>query len=246
LLAGEAGSRSRTIVGLSGFLALEAATFVRYTNVVILGCAVLTVLLAWWLGTSAVPRRALWWWLSTVAGFGAGVAIFDTTVYGGPLTTGYPPGEVTFALGAIRRNLHSMPSHLIQAMPVLLLAGASTVWIAARVVAVRDASDPPTRAHARTDFSVGLALSGAWLAIWALYSTYTWTTDPTNLTVQVVRFYLPALGPIAILAAWLVTRIPLRSRSTGSVVAAATALLFVQGVHEFHAMYTAFGVPIHG
>ena len=37
---------------------------------------------------------------------------------GGPLTTGYQPGEVTFGLGAILPNLRYVPGHLMQAMPM--------------------------------------------------------------------------------------------------------------------------------
>src|SRR5579875_3793950 len=43
MLAGDAGPRRRNWIGLSGFVALQLATFVRYTNVVILGCAVIAV-----------------------------------------------------------------------------------------------------------------------------------------------------------------------------------------------------------
>jgi hypothetical protein len=245
LLTTDAGQRRRTSAGLAAFLALETATFVRYTNVVILICAIATVLVIWRLHAAAVPRGALWWWLTSVAAFGVGVAVFDARVYGGPLTTGYPPGEVTFALGAIGPNLHAMPAHLIQAMPALLLAAGSMVWIVARRVFLRDA-DPTSRGTVSLDLGVGLALGGPWLAIWALYSTYTWTTDPTSVTVQVVRFYLPALGPIAVLAAWLVTRLPSRPRLTSLISGGALVLLFAQGIHALHVMYAAFGVPIHG
>ncbi len=243
LLATEAGSRRRTWVGLAGFLALEGATFVRYTNLVILACAVVTVLVAWRRGVT-LPSSSLWWWLSSVAAFGLGVAVFDTVVYGGPLTTGYQPGEVTFALRAIRPNLHLMPSHLLRAMPMLVLGAISMVWIVVRWVLVRRVSGPTTVA-ARRDLCVGLALAAMWLAIWALYSAYTWTTDPTSVTVQVVRFYLPPLGPIAILGAWLATRIPGREWLTGLVTVAAITLLFTQGTQAFHTMYAAFGVPLN-
>src|SRR5215469_6758374 len=43
-LAGEAAPKRRTWTGLLGFLAIEAAVFARYTNIVVLGCAVLAVL----------------------------------------------------------------------------------------------------------------------------------------------------------------------------------------------------------
>ena len=103
MLATEASVRRRTWAGLTGFVALEIATFVRYTNIVILGCAVVAVIAAWWLRAAKLPFRTLGLWLASVAVFGAGVAIFDDQVYGGPLTTGYQPGEVTFALGRSAR-----------------------------------------------------------------------------------------------------------------------------------------------
>ena len=93
VLASEASSRRRTWVGLAGFLAIEIATFVRYTNIVILGCAVVAVIVAWRLQSTRLPLRAPCWWLASVAAFGAGVAILNDQVYGGPLTSGYPPGR---------------------------------------------------------------------------------------------------------------------------------------------------------
>jgi hypothetical protein len=69
-------------------------------------------------------------WLSSVAVFGAGVALFDGLVYGGPLTSGYRPGEITFSFGAVLPNLRYMPAHLIQAMPMLVPGLAALAWIA--------------------------------------------------------------------------------------------------------------------
>ena len=91
-------------------------------NIVILGCAVVAVIVAWRLRAATLALRTLCWWLPSVAVFCAGAGHSSTTVvYGGPLTTGYQPGEVTFALGAIGPNLRLMPAHLIQAMPMLVL-----------------------------------------------------------------------------------------------------------------------------
>jgi hypothetical protein len=244
LLAAGAGSRRCTWVGLAGFMALEAATSVRYTNLVILVCAVVTVIVTGRLKAVTLPSGALWWWLSSVAAFGLGVAVFDTVAYGGPLTTGYQPGEVTFALRAIGPNLHLVPPHLLHAIPMIGLGTVSLLWIVVRWVSVRRASGP-TSAAARRDLCVGLSVAATWLAIWALYSTYTWTNDPTSVTVQVVRFYLPSLGPIAILGSWLTTRIPGRDWLTGLITVAAITLLFAQGTQAFHAMYAAFGVPLN-
>ena len=142
-----------------------------------------------------------------MAVFGAGVAIFDDLVYGGPLTTGYQPGEVTFGLGAIGPNLRIMPAHLIQAMPMLVLGLIALAWIIVRWVPFRRTAGQPGSV-ARRDLGVGLAVAAWWFPIWGVYAAYTWTTDPTSVTVQVVRFYLPAIGAISLLGAWLVTRIP--------------------------------------
>src|SRR5207237_6642735 len=77
VLATEASSRRRTWVGLAGFAAIEIATFVRYTNVVILGCAVVAVVAAWRLRAARLPLRTTRWSLASVAVFGDGVAFFD-------------------------------------------------------------------------------------------------------------------------------------------------------------------------
>src|ERR1039457_2313524 len=78
LLAAEATVRRRTWAGLAGFVALEAATFTRYTDIVVLGCAAVAVVVAWRL--RKVPTAALAWWLGSVAAFGAGLAVFDDLV----------------------------------------------------------------------------------------------------------------------------------------------------------------------
>ena len=245
VLATDASPRRRTWAGLAGFVALEIATFVRYTDIVILGCAVVAVIVAWRLRAARLPLRTLCWWLASVAVFGAGVAIFDDRVYGGPLTTGYQPGEVTFALGAIGPNLRIMPAHLMQAMPMLVLGLTALTWILVRGLVLRR-TDGEAGRSARRDLGVGLALAASWFAIWGLYSAYTWTTDPTSVTVQVVRFYLPALGAIALLGAWLVTRIPGRAWRPGLTSTVVITALFALGVWAFHAMYAAFGVPLSG
>ncbi len=245
MLATEASLRRRTWAGLAGFAALEIAAFVRYTDIVILGCAVVAVLVAWRLRAARLPFRTLCWWLASVAVFAAGVAIFDDLVYGGPLTSGYQPGEVTFAVGAIGPNLRLMPAHLMQAMPVLVLGLVALVWIIVRWLVLRRGGGQDG-AVARRDLWVGLALAASWFAIWGLYSAYTWTNDPTSVTVQVVRFYLPAMGAISLLGAWLVTRIPGRSWLVGLTSTAVITVLFVLGVWAFRAMYAAFGVPLSG
>ena len=245
LLATEASSRRRTWVGLAGFVAIEIATFVRYTNIVFLGCAVVAVTVAWRLRAARLTLGMLSWWLASVAVFGAGVASFDDLVYGGPLTTGYQPGEVTFDLGAIGPNLRIMPAHLMQAMPMLVLGLIALAWIIVRWLMLHR-EDGEAGAVARRDLCVGLSLAASWFAIWGLYSAYAWTTDPTSVTVQVVRFYVPAIGAIALLGAWPVTRIPGRAWRAGLTTTAVITALFGLGVWSFYAMYAAFGVPLSG
>jgi hypothetical protein len=235
VLATEASPRRRTWAGISGFAAIEIATFVRYTDIVILGCAVVTVIVAWRLRAAKLPLRTLCWWLATVAVFGAGVAIFDDLVYGGPLTTGYRfmtgPGQVAFRFGAIMPNLRYLPAHLMQAMPMPVLGLAALAWIIMRGLVLGRAE-----AAARRDLWAGLAVAASWLAIWGLYSAYYWTNDPTEDTLQTVRFYVPALGAISLLGAWLVTRIPGRASLAALTAVAVVMVMFGLGAWSFHAM----------
>jgi hypothetical protein len=244
LLATEARTRRRTITGVMGFVALELATFVRYTDVLMLGCAVVAVGLSWRLCGARLPRRAVGWWLCSVAVFGAGVALFDDVVYGGPVTSGYQPGEVTFSLRAIWPNLRLMPAHLVRAMPMLAFGLLAIVWIIVQWLLLRQ-TNGNAAAHARQDLSVCVALAASWLAIWVLYSTYTWTTDPTNGAVSEVRFYVPAMGPIALLGAWLVTRLPAPPWLTCLTATAIITALFGLGVWAVYGMYAAIDVPLN-
>ncbi len=85
--------------------------------------------------------------------------------------------------------------------------------IIARAVTLRR---PGAESPARRDLWAGLALAASWLAVWGVYSAYYWTNDPSEGTLQTVRFYVPAIGAISLLGAWLVTRIPGRAWLAGS------------------------------
>jgi hypothetical protein len=235
LLATEATSRRRTWAGLAAFAAIELATFARYTDIVVLGCAVATVIVAWRLPAARLPLRTLLAWLASVVVFCAGVASFDALVYGGPLTSGYQPGEVSFGLGAIAPNLRYLPPHLVKAMPMLVLGLAALAWIIARRLVPRWASGQ-AGAVARRDLWVGLALAVSWFAIWGLYAAYYWTNDPGEDTLQVSRFYVPAIGAISLLGAWLATRISGRAWLAGLTVAVVVTALFGLGTWAFHDM----------
>ncbi len=249
VLAAEASTRRRTWVGLAGFVALEAATFTRYTDIVVLGCAVIAVLVAWRLRAARLPGSAVAWWLASVCVFGTGVAIFDALVYGGPLRSGYRRGEITFSLSAISPNFRYMPAHLIQAMPMLVLGltalpGIAVLWLRSRRAGGERA------ALARRDLAVGVALAASWAAIWGLYATYTWTAGPGLSTLQAARFYVPALGAISLLGAWLLVRVPRRQPFAAVTTLAVVAVLFGLGGWAFHDMYQfPFGsqlVVVHG
>jgi hypothetical protein len=249
VLAAEAGTTRRSWVGLAGFVALEAATFSRYTNLVVLGCAVIAVLAAWRLRAARLPGRVVAWWLASACVFGTGVAVFNTLIYGGPLRSGYRPGEITFSLSAIGPNLRYMPAHLIHAMPMLVLglgglAGIAVVWLRARRAGGEQA------AAARRDLAVAVALAACWAAVWALYATYAWTAVPFLSTLQAVRFYLPALGPISLLGAWLLVRVPRGQPLAVITTLTVAAVLFGLGGWAFHDMYQhPFGAQlqvVHG
>jgi hypothetical protein len=235
MLATEADFRRRTWVGLAGFIALELATFVRYTDIVILGCAVVVVLAAWWLRGAKLPLSTLCWWLGSVALFGVGVAVFDDLVYGGPLTTGYAPGEILFDPSEIVPNLHIVPPHLMNAMPMLVLGLVALAWIIVRALVLYRACSQ-AGAVARCDLWVGLAVAASWFAVWAIYSEYWWTATINNNTLQEIRFYVPWIGSISLLGAWLVTRIPGRTWPAGLTVAAIITVMFGLGVWSFNAM----------
>jgi len=203
---------------------------------VILGVAVVAVLVGWRLPAARLRGSAVVWWLASVFVFCAGLATFDTLIYGGPLRSGYRPGEITFSLSAVTANLRSMPAHLIQAMPMLVLGLAALASIVLLWLRVHRAGGEHA-ATARRDLAVGLALAAAWAAIWSLYATYTWTTPPGLSTLQSIRFYVPALGPIALLGAWLLVRLPRRQPLPAMIVLATVATLFWLGAHAFHDMY---------
>jgi hypothetical protein len=59
--------------------------------------------------------------------------------------------------------------------------------------------------------------------------------------LQTVRFYLPAIGAISLLGAWLVTRIPGRPWLAGLTSAAVVAVMFALGEWSFHSMVAGIG-----
>lgn len=224
LLAQDAGAGRRTGVGLLGFLSFEGAVFVRYTDIVVLACAVVAVVLARRF-SALVPRQALFWWVGSAVVFGFFLLVFNRLVYGKALSTGYSPGEITFGLGALPGNLVHMPAHLSDAMPVFWLGLVGVAGIMGRHAWLRrPASRGPNCAvvaEANRDLTVGAALGATWAGIWGLYAMYYWTAQTSagpDSTLQVVRFFVPSLAPIALLGAWVLARTP-RWTSCVAVVA---------------------------
>jgi hypothetical protein len=238
------------------------------------------VLAARWRRPASVPPGAVGWWLGSVAVFGAGVAAFDDLAYGGPFRSGYPPGEITFSLGAVGPNLRYMPTHLLQAMPMVLLGLLALAWIAARWAVLhrahrqrahRQRADHHRADHERgdnehgdkehggghggsghgraasLDLAVGLALAASWFSVWGLYATYTWTTAPGLSSLQAVRFYLPAIGAISLLGAWLVARLPLRAPLAAVTAAIVVTAMSGLGIWSYTSMRTCpfTGMCIH-
>jgi hypothetical protein len=196
------------------------AVFIRYTDVVMLLVAIAAVLLTF--HKARIPARSLSWWLGSVVLFAGGVMLFDEAFYGGALKTGYAAGEITFALRAIVPNLKIMPANLLKAMPALLLGLAALLWMAVRVIRSRPfLEDPASTTKIRRDAVIGLVLAAGWLGLWGLYAAYTWTAGTGSAGglfadggggagggIHVIRFYLPAIGLIALLGAWLLMQLP--------------------------------------
>jgi hypothetical protein len=240
VLARDAGARWRMVAGLLGFFALEAAMLLRYTDAIAVAVAVVAVLAVWHFAPGSLPRRALWWWIGSVALAGMLVLAWNARMYGSAAATGYASGVVSFGLGAIRGNLDHMPRLLVQTIPASLLALASLVWMIVRSLWLRrtapESEARPSRAAAHRDLAVAAALAAAWWGAWGLYFTYYWTATgggpggaggpmgaatPGGMgplggagpagagnAVHLVRFFVPALAPIALLGAWALVRLP--------------------------------------
>jgi hypothetical protein len=236
LLASDVPTRRRATYAALASAALMAAVFVRYTNVVVV--VVAAICLAIILLRRTVPRPIAAAGLATMAAIALILGAFNLFVYGGITSTGYSAGEITFSLSAISGNLTGMPKHLVRAMPAALIALAALVWIVVRWLG-RDRLDDVTRSDRRRDVAIGATLAAAWAGIWLTYLAYPWTLSQSAnlaLSIHVVRFYVPAVGLIALLGAWLVHRAPMW---TAIVV---VTILGLVGVAEFHSLISSGGV----
>jgi hypothetical protein len=264
MISTEAAPPRRCWVGLAGFLSLELATSMRYTDVIMLivACAAIVACFR----PARLTRSMLAWWLGSVVVFGAAVLVFDTIFYGHPTKTGYANGEITFSMSSIIPNLKHMPDQLVHSVPAILLALAGLVWMAVRLIRCRFGSLPAVLGgRARRDGLVGLFLAAGWLGLWALYMAYTWTAQmsgggaPSGRaasalggagaggggggaggSVHVIRFYVPAIGLIALLAAWFVMQLPRWLPPLIALLAVGTAY------GSFHSLVAGGGLGVGG
>jgi hypothetical protein len=231
MLATDATQRRRRRVGLAAILALVAATFTRYTDVVALGVAILAVIVL--ARPVGISWRTLQVWAIGLVLSGAGILAFNQYAYGAWDKTGCAAGEITFSLSALSPNLQHMPSHPVRAIPMLLFGLVAVGWIAVRAITARRSADPAARAARRRDAVIAAVLGAGWVGFWGLYLCYDWTAHmsaQSNSAIHVIRFYLPALGLIALLAAWLLVRlIRTRAHLGAWSVAALLAALVVAG-----------------
>jgi hypothetical protein len=134
-----------------------------------------------------------------------------------------------------------MPGHLIEAIPMLVLGLAALAWIFARWLWLRravSAATPGTWAEAGRDLAVAIPLAASWFGLWGLYTAYTWTAAPGLSTLQAVRFYVDALGAIALLGAWLLIRVARRATLAAATSAVLVVALFGLGFWSFTMMRT--------
>jgi len=231
-LLDERGGRRAVLAGTVGFLLAGVAVTVRYTAVVVLGVLLVTAVL--WVARRASPLRArgLALWAGAGALGPALALIYDWLVFGAPLRTGYSRG-VTFSAGAMLSNLRTMPPPLLIGMPVAVLAAVGVAWA---LVAARRAGTPARR----RDLAVVGCLTAWWLAVWLTYLAYDWTTvvRPSMSFPLTSRFYLPALGALALLGALPLARAPRR------VGASLVAALLVVGAAA--SIYSVTGDWLYG
>lgn len=213
-LSPERSARHRTLAGLGAFLALEGAVFIRYTNIVELATAALAVVVL--RSFFNFSWRQLVLWGASVVLFGLGVLGWNEWAYGHATSTGYSAGEISFSTSAFWPNLKGMPSQLTTSMPLWTLSLIAIVSITVLALRARRGDDE-VRLTTTRDLKIGLVMLVAWLGMWILYFNYPWTANMVSgghgggsqggNTVHVIRFYLPALGSLALLAAWLLKKL---------------------------------------
>jgi hypothetical protein len=247
MLAGDATQARRRLVGIAGLVALALATWTRYTDLIALLVAIVAI--AAFARRCGITWRTLQVWATTIALAGIGILAFNQYAYGGWNRTGYSGGEITFSLGALAPNLSNMPGHLVRAMPMLVLGVIALGWIMVRASTARSTTPSERRARHR-DAGVAGALAAAWAGFWFLYACYDWTAQmsaQSGSAIHVIRFYLPALGPIALLGAWPLARVlDIGRRRGGLAIAVILITLAIAGGWSYHQLVSGGSGPAGG
>lgn len=268
MLARDRGGRHRSLVGLLGFIALELSTSMRYTNVVVLAVTSLCVLALH--RAAGLRPRTVAVWLASVAAFGGTLLVFNHAVYGSATKTGYADGVITFAWSAVWPNLQHMPWMLLKAMPAAAMAAAALAWMLLRFlrrhrpganpsVATRDLLVGLSLAAAWLGLW-GLYLAYTWTvggggggghqgplgsgalhhAVRGLPGGGAGGPQGGDAEIHLVRFYVPAIGLLALLGAWLLAAVPRWLAALGLTG------LVVASCFSFQSLTSAHAVGQHG
>lgn len=234
VLSVERRIRIRVIVGSLAFFSLGLAMFVRYTSITVLAIAALFAAFACSVTRWGLPRWALAIWASVVLVPVGMVLCFNAIYYGSFTKTGYLPGVIGFSLSAIPTNIRELPWRLAEAMPVFLVALAAIVVMVRLQLNLRKvqvgSEEVGTQAKwidedhgvltltsetAISDWWIGLFLVCCWVSTWGLYIGFVWTSQVIEGAevygigaYTFTRLFVPSLAPIALLAAWLLVRLP--------------------------------------
>jgi hypothetical protein len=234
VLSVERRLRTRVGVGSLAFLSFGLAMFVRYTSVTVLLVAAAFAASACFTKRWHLSKWALIVWASVVLVPIGAALCFNVTYYGAFTKTGYQPDVIEFSLSAVPTNIRELPWRLAEAMPVFLVALAAIGVMVrlqlnlrkAQVVSEEVANQAKwidedqgsltlTSENAISDRWIGLFLVCCWVSTWGLYVAFVWTSQVIEGAeihgvgaYTFTRLFVPSLAPIALLAAWLLVRLP--------------------------------------
>ncbi len=201
-------NRLRTFVSSAGFILLGAAVFSRYTNVVIYFGA-LIVLMVWHKRLRFTPSARLSW-LGVTAVIATIILGYNQHFYGGWFKTGYTSQHFSTSLANFPKNIWEISPFLLESMPVLVLAAWGAVKLLRRPRPNQSLIGESSRSPQITGYLLVLCV----VLPWGLYFGYDRTALhlSANAGLHVVRFYVPALGALALLAAWQLMRLGSKAR----------------------------------
>ena len=241
-LASEKSQRFRAIVGGFGFLALSMATFTRYTDLVALVVALLAVII--FARRSQISRTTLAIWFFVSALLMAAIALFNFWAYGSFISTGYSSGVIQFSVSSIWPNMTSVLPQVIVALPASIFALSAIGYALLRYLRKGGKATDGESHSCRQDLVIVASLAGAWFGFWLVYLAYSWTVNQSGAGLHVVRFYVPAISFVALLGAFLISKLP-KTIAIGFAVAV-VVLAFVSFYHLTGGSSNALGGGAHG